>query len=221
MQATMLALTQQNVTRGRGGGGRGGGMWRSGNSGLYSEGGIVSGFTGSNAARCCDDTKTPIHPDWSQGYEIRVRFMVERSTGHQQTLFGDTNSNIFWYAPSLDFDDYPGTVAPTVWGGHSNTGTSWEYELRVGNGLLDFGVWYDAWTRWENGLWTIGVEDPDGTFTDTSSMDNVPAHYVTPVCDFGFGGIAGSSYHAAQYAHIDMSHSFIKIGGVPVWGAYR
>jgi len=219
MRGLSMAMTLQNVT-GRGSGRESsGGLWRPDNSVLFSRGGVVSGVTSGTMALCCNDDKTYIDPDWTQGYEVGCRFLCERTTGHQQTLFGSYNQ--FKYAPTIDWQQ---SDKPYLWCGHSDRGGSghvWEYELWLGYGEIDFGIWYDTWISWKSGILTLGVKALNGSYSDEISASGIPAQFHSESVNrrFGFGGIAHADYNSATYTNIDLSRSYIKINGVPVWGA--
>lgn len=182
------------------------------NGGVKIEKGyLASGFTSSSYV-----LKTPAALTSSMGsWVIAVKFKVSDFTSRAQTLFGSTVSGKFYHLPSVDIMASSSDTS-SLWVGISTSGSSWEYNKSITEYKINKNMWY--WLRYiYNGTnYALYISENGVSFTELVTI----AEGITPYYSdtYGFGGIACSSSHYAQYVTIDLRDTYISADETIVWG---
>ena len=220
-----MAMTLQNVTRGHGGD-RDRSMMNARYVNCYSDGKWVGPFSNLTSANTglapADSSNQVFQPDFTQPFEIHTRIKLsELPTGTDRAFVCGTNtSGNFWCNPSFEVR---GSLH--FFAGFSDESTStWDHLLFLGgtqypedNLPINVGTIYEMNYRWDGSIWSFSVSN--GITTVIREMEVTKPHVHLSNRQFIFGNNARTSQETSGYAMLDIEHTYIKINGVPVWGA--
>ncbi len=165
-----------------------------------------------------------LQPDFTQPFEIHVRAKLHQiPPPNVRAFICGTNANgEYWRNPSFEFraDEH-------IFAGYSVNGTDW-----TGGGARVFiggtqhpedniqitvdGI-YDLTYKWTGEVFSFGVSD--GRRYVEKQVQIATPHYQNPNYPFIFGNNAQTAALNSGLAMLDMEHTYIKVNGIPVWGA--
>ena len=181
--------------------------FKSGGNVIFSQG-QVNGFTTSASIVkvLSPDNSSDSFLNFSNPFELNIRFKVSAYTSKSQVLCGNTAN--FYRQPSIE-------VGPTgtLWCGISSDGSSWTYSLQHENSVPT-NTWCEANLKYDGSSavlkLTIG-ETVLSTDVSVSSVYNTTSSYA-------LGGLANSNNHCATNVTIDLTKTYIKINNSLIWG---
>lgn len=163
-----------------------------------------------------------LQPDFTKPFEIHTRIKLsELPTGTNRAFICGTNyPNNFWCNPSIDIRGNLHFFA-----GFSDISVSeWDYAINLGgteypedNLPITAGTIYDMHYRWDGSIWSFSVSN--GITTARREMEVTNPHVHLSGRPFIFGNNARTSEATSGYAMLDIEHTYIKINGIPIWGA--
>lgn len=184
----------------------------SSSSGFIIRNGWISGFSSqSNYFDPLDVNGNILDVDWSQDFEIFVRFKVSEIVNAKQALFGSRSG--YYRAPSIEVS----ANNSGLWCGFSTNGTSWTNQTSFGSFPADTELYVKA--TWDSTLGEYIITFFNGTEIETRTMTpSAPHYYSSSNSRLEFGGINVSSSHYARNVLFDLGNIYIKQNDIIVFG---
>lgn len=182
--------------------------FKTGGNAIFS-GGQVKNFSSysSNIIILSPDNNSDSFLNFSNPFEINIRFKISAFISRAQTLCGNTSS--FYRQPSIEVGG-----SGNLWCGISSNGSSWTYTMYYPNTVPE-NTWCVVNLKYDGSVATLKLTTGETVLVSANISVASVYNTTSPYC---LGGIANSGSNNAVNATIDLTKTYIKINNSLVWG---
>ena len=203
------------------GGGGGGGVDRTLQNSriintVYTKEGYIGGFEYSSSFwQPYSSSGNALDVDWSQPWELNLKFISTYVDSNRECLYGSSTSNDYFHVPITAEYQQNGDW----WFGFSLDGSSWGASALISlseipitaNGEYSLNLVYNGSTV------VITLSNESNTVTRTVTLGGTLYHNSNYT--IAFGNIAQADRLKARYTYFDPDDCYIKSKGAMVWGS--